>query len=55
MHAVFSSVTEAEMGALFYNAKDAAWLRTTFANLEHPQPPTPIQTDNACATGIIKN
>ena len=26
MHVVFSLVTEAEMGALFYNAKDAAWL-----------------------------
>jgi hypothetical protein len=52
-----SSATEAEMGALFYNAKDAAWLCTTLQhNLGHLQPPTiPIQTDNACAAGIINN
>ena len=53
---VLSSATEAELGALFYNAKDAAWLCTTLANLAgHPQPPTPIQTDNACATGILND
>ena len=55
MRVVLSSATEAEMGALFYNAKDAAWLRTTLADLGHPQPPTPIQTDNACAAGIIND
>lgn len=55
MRVVLSSATEAEMGALFYNAKDAAWLRTTLTDMGHPQPPTPIQTDNACAAGIINN
>jgi hypothetical protein len=55
MRVVVSSATEAEMGALFYNAKDAAWLRTTLKDLGHPQPPTPIQTDNACAAGIIND
>jgi hypothetical protein len=55
MRVVLSSATEAEMGALFYNAKDAAWLRTTLEDLGHPQPPTPIQTDNACAAGIIND
>jgi hypothetical protein len=55
MRVVLSSATEAEMGALFYNAKDAAWLRTTLQELGHPQPPTPIQTDNACAAGIIND
>lgn len=55
LRVVLSSATEAEMGALFYNAKDAAWLRTTLEDLGHPQPPTPIQTDNACAAGIIKD
>ena len=53
MRVVLSSATEAELGALFYNAKDAAWLRTSLAALVYPQPPTPIQTDNACAAGII--
>jgi len=55
MRVVLSSATEAEMGALFYNAKDAAWLHTTLQDLGHPQPPTPIQTDNACAAGIIND
>jgi hypothetical protein len=55
MRVVLSSATEAEMGALFHNAKDAAWLRTTLIDLGHPQPPTPIQTDNACASGIIND
>jgi hypothetical protein len=53
MRVVLSSATEAEMGALFYNAQIAAWLRTTLADLGHPQPPTPNQTDNACAAGIL--
>jgi hypothetical protein len=53
MRVVLSSATEAELGALFYNAKDAAWLRTSLAELGYPQPPTPIQTDNACAAGIL--
>jgi hypothetical protein len=49
---VVSSATKAELGALFYNAKDGAWLRTTLTEMEHPQPATLIQTDNACASGI---
>ena len=52
MHVVLSSATEAEMGALFYNAKDAAWLHTTLQDLGNPQPPTPIQTDNACVLPV---
>jgi hypothetical protein len=48
-----SSATEAETGALFYNAKEACLLRTTLSDLGHPQPATPIQTDNACAVGIV--
>jgi hypothetical protein len=52
MKAVVSSAAEAELGALFYNGKEAAWLRTTLINMGHAQPPTPIQTDNSCAAGI---
>jgi hypothetical protein len=55
MRMVLSSATEAELGALFYNAKDAAWLRTTLIDMGHPQPPTPIQTDNVCAAGIAND
>jgi hypothetical protein len=28
-------------------------LRQTLIELNHPQPPTPIQTDNSTATGIV--
>jgi hypothetical protein len=49
---VVSSAAEAKLGAQFYNAKDAAWLRSTLEAMDHRQPPTPIQTDNACAAGI---
>ena len=52
MSVVLSSATEAELGALFFNGKEAAMLRTTLHDMGHPQPATPIQTDNACAAGI---
>jgi hypothetical protein len=52
---VVSSAAEAELGALFYNGKEAAWLRTTLIDMGHPQPPTPIQTDNSCAAGIAND
>jgi hypothetical protein len=52
MSVVLSSATEAELGALFFNGKEAAMLRTTLQDMGHPQPATPIQTDNACAAGI---
>jgi hypothetical protein len=50
--AVMSSATEAETGALFYNCKDGAVLRQTLEDMGHPQGPTLVQTDNACAAGI---
>ena len=48
-----ASATEAEMGGLFYNAKDGAMLRTVLEEMGHPQGATPIQTDNTCAAGIV--
>lgn len=55
MNNVMASATEAEVGALFHNAQDACMLRTALDFLGHPQPATPIQTDNACAEGIIND
>jgi hypothetical protein len=49
---VMSSATEAEFAGLFHNARDGASLRTTLIEMGHPQPPTPIQTDNSTAAGI---
>ena len=47
MKMVLSSAAEAEFGALFHNTKEATPLRTTLAELGHPQPPTPILVDNS--------
>jgi hypothetical protein len=46
-----SSAAEAEIGAVFINAKEGAVLSTTLEELGHTQPPTPMETDNTTATG----
>jgi hypothetical protein len=48
---VMSSAAEAEIGAVFINAKEGAVLRTALEELGPPQPPTPMETDNTTATG----
>jgi hypothetical protein len=55
MDSVLSSATEAETGALFYNAKDAAPFRIALDEMGHPQTATPIQSDNKCAVGIVND
>jgi hypothetical protein len=55
LRSVVSSAAEAELGALFYNAKEGCMLRSTLQDLGHPQPATPIQTDNSCAAGIAND
>ena len=52
---VMSSAAEAELGGLFINAKTAIPIRTTLEELGHKQPPTPIQTDNSTACGVVNN
>ena len=52
---VMSSAAEAELGALFLNAKTAVPTRITLIKMGHPQPRTPIQTDNSTAYGLINN
>jgi hypothetical protein len=52
---VVASAAEAEFAAVFYNAKDGCMLRNTLLDMGHPQPATPIQTDNACAVGLANN
>ncbi len=53
--AVISSAAEAELGALFLNAKEAIYLRQILTEMSHQQPPTPIQTNNTMAEGVINN
>ncbi len=48
-----SSAAEAELGAIFINAKEAVYLRQILTEMGHPQPRTPIQTDNSTAEGVI--
>ncbi len=52
---VMSSAAEAELGALYLNAKEATYLRQMLIKMGHPKPPTPIQTDNTTAEGVINN
>jgi hypothetical protein len=42
--AVLLSATEAELGALFINAKEAVHMQWILQEMGHPQPQTPIQT-----------
>jgi hypothetical protein len=52
---VAASAAEAELGALFLNAKEAKIMRLTLHELGHPQPPTPIHIDNSTTVGIVNN
>jgi hypothetical protein len=55
MREVLSSASEAELGALFHNGKEACPLRIALSEMGHPQPATPIATDNSTATGIAND
>jgi hypothetical protein len=50
-----SSAAEAELGVLYLNAREAVYLRQILTEMGHPQPRTPIQTDNSTAEGVINN
>ena len=50
-----SSAAEAEIGALYLNAREAVYLRQILIKMGHPQPPTPIQTDNTTAEGVVNH
>ncbi len=53
--AVMSLAAEAKIGALYINCQEAVPARHTLEFLGHPQPPTPIQTDNTTALDIVNN
>ena len=50
---VVSSAAESELAGMFHNAKAATPSRITLEELGHLQPPTPLQTDNTTALGIV--
>jgi hypothetical protein len=53
--AVMSSAAEAELGALYINAREAVPMRNLLHEMGHPQPPTPMQTDNSTALGVVNS
>jgi len=55
IRAVMSSAAEAELGALFINAKTAVSMRKMLSKLGHPQPHTRMQTNNATAHALLTN
>ena len=52
MRNVLPFAAEAELAVLFHNGQEAAVVRQTLLEMGHPQPPTPIKTDNSTADGI---
>jgi hypothetical protein len=53
LKAVMSSASKAELGALCINAREAIPMRYLLEEMGHKQPPTPIQTDNSTAHGVV--
>jgi hypothetical protein len=52
---VMASAAEAKVGALFVDSQEAIPIRYALEELGHPQPPTPVQTDNSTAAGYSNN
>ena len=52
---VISSAAEAELGALFIKFKETIPERQSLEEIVHKQPPTPMQTDNTTAHGVVTN
>ncbi len=50
---VMSSATEAELRALYIMAREAIYIRIILEEMGHKQPPTPLQTDNSMADGVV--
>lgn len=50
---VMASAAEAEVAGIYMNAQLAVGYRNCLIEMGHPQPPTPIRTDNTTARGII--
>ncbi len=50
---VMSSAAEAELGAMYINARKAVEIRIILEEMGHKQPATPIQVDNSTAESIV--
>ena len=52
---VMSSAAEAELRELYINCREAIPARHLLEAMGHRQPPTPMQTDNSTALGVVTN
>ena len=52
---VMTSAAEAETGAMYINSREAVPQRMTLSEMGHPQPITPMQTDNLAAHAVVTN
>ncbi len=50
---VMSSATKAELAALYIMAWEAVYIQIVLKEMGHTQLPTPLQTDNAMAEGVV--
>ncbi len=48
-----SSAIEAELATLYIMAREAVYIRIILEEMGHPQPPTPLQTNNLMADGVV--
>ena len=48
-----ASAAEAEVAGLFMNVNKSIPIRHTLIKMGHPQPPTPLKTNNTMAQGIL--
>ena len=49
------SAVEAELGALYINLRKAVPMRLLLAEMGHTQPPTPTQSNNSMALGVVNS
>jgi hypothetical protein len=49
---VMTSVTDAELAALYIMAWEAVYIRIVLTEMGHKQPSTPLQTDNTTAEAV---
>jgi hypothetical protein len=55
LKAVMSSAVEAKLGALYINAHGAIPMQQVLKEMGHKHSPTPIQTNNSTALGVVTN
>ena len=53
LRGVLASAAETETGGVFHNAQTAIILKRALEALGHPQPPTPLRTDNSVANSFV--